>query len=187
MKAITRSFSFVRLAKFWAISSLITVGSVYALPDLINSMSDASGTSDYLWLSLTTVIAMFGTCLLPFAIWQKVQRDTFFLWLEENWNELEKGAMHPEGHLITLDTKLVRYDAVFSAILATVSLESRPYVLKSKHAGLANTAYTLLSTIFGWWFMGPDGVVGTVKAIYHNALNKRVFTLRELQEAALAE
>jgi len=187
MKVVTRSLGFVRHAKFWAISCLITVGSMYALPELISSIADADGISDYLWLSLTTVIATAGTCLLPFAIWQKVQRDTFFQWLEENWNELEKGAMHPEGHLITLDTKFVRYDAVFSAILATVSLESRPYVIESKNAGLANAAYTLLSTIFGWWFIGPDGAVGTVKAIYHNALNKRVFTLRELEEPALAE
>ena len=187
MKIFTRSLAFVRLAKFWAISGLITVGSMCALPELIDSIADANGISDYLWLSSITVIATFGTCLLPFAIWQKVQRDTFFQWLKENWNELEKGAIHPDGHLITLDTKFVRYDAVFSAILATVSLESRPYVLKSKNAGLANAAYTLLSTIFGWWFMGPDGAVGTVKAIYHNARNKRVFTLRELEEPIFAE
>ena len=127
---------------------------------------------------------MFGVCLLPFGIWQHVRRKKFFQWLEDNWTALETGVMHPEGYLISLDTKLVRYKVVFSAILATVSFESRPYVFEHRSAGAAQVSFTVLSAIFGWWFLGLDGIAETSKAIYSNMRNKGVFTLRDLVESS---
>jgi hypothetical protein len=90
--------------------------------------------------------------------------------------------MHPEGYIISLDTKLIQYEAVFSAIFATVSFQSRPYAFEHRGVGVAQISFTVLSAVFGWWFLRPDGVVETSKAIFGNIGHTGVFTLRDLVE-----
>jgi hypothetical protein len=157
--------------KFWVIATLISLGSALLL------FSAFDGTSvNPLFLVLTGI----GVCLLPFAIWQQGARKRFFTWLESQWGNLETGAVHPDGCMITFDTPLVRYKVVFSAFLATVSFASRPYVLQHRSAGVAQASFTIFSFVFGWWFLGPEGVVETISAIFGNLRSSDTFTLREL-------
>jgi hypothetical protein len=183
LESLSGSFNMV---KFWVISGLITGVSILVLPGLLRDISESSEPGDTLLSALLLVIAVFGVCLLPFALWQHFQRERFFQWLEANWTSLEKGVMHPEGYIISLDTKLIQYRAVFSAIFATVSFASRPYAFEHRSAGAAQIIFTVLSAVFGWWFIGLDGVVSTSQAIYGNMRNSGVFTLRDLAESSQA-
>jgi hypothetical protein len=187
MQALGSLYGAFNIVKFWVISGLITVASALVLPNVLRDISKSSEPGDTLLGALLMLIAVFGVCLLPFALWQHVQRKRFFHWLEANWTSLETGVMHREGYIVSLDTKLIKCKAVFSAILATVSFESRPYAFEHRSAGAAQISFTVLSAVFGWWFLGPDGVVETSKAIHGNMRNKGVFTLRDLVERSSAE
>ena len=166
--------------KFWIIVAAISGGSMLALPGLVSDLNASDHSDHPLFLFLLLLIAAFGITLLPFAIWQQVTKRRFFTWLESQWSNLETGASHPDGYTISLDTQLVKYQVVFSALLATVSFESRPYVLQDRSAGAAQATFTFLSLIFGWWFFGPEGVVETLKAVTGNVRSSRTFTLRQL-------
>lgn len=167
--------------KFWFISGLISVISVSVLPYQLSHINS-------LWSALWALITVFGVCLLPFGIWQNVQRRRFFQWLEANWASIEDGVMHPEGYIISLDTKLIRYKAVFSALFATVSFESRPYAFEHRSAGAAQISYTVLSAVFGWWYLDPRvGIPETLGAIHKNMRNRGVFTLRNVLENSSVE
>ena len=187
MQALNSLYGTFNVTKFWVVSVLITVVSAGVLPSLLAEISQSSEPGDTLLGALLILIAVFGVCLLPFGLWQQVQRKRFFRWLEANWASFETGVMHPEGYVVSLDTKLIQYKVVFSAILATVSFESRPYALEHRSAGAAQITFTVLSAVFGWWFLGLDGVVETSKAIHGNTRNRGVFTLRELVEGSSAE
>jgi hypothetical protein len=188
MEALNSLYGTVNMMKFWGISGLITVVSALVLPSLLTEISKSGDPVNTLLLALLMLIAVFGVCLLPFGLWQHVQRKRFFQWLEANWTSLETGVMHPEGYIISLDTKLIQYKVVFSAILATVSFESRPYAFDHRSAGAAQISFTVLSAVFGWWYLGGlDGVAETSKAIYGNMRNKGVFTLRDLLENSSTE
>jgi hypothetical protein len=187
MQALSSLYGEYNVGKFWVITGLITVGSASVLPNVLRDISKSSEPGDTLLLTLVMLITVFGVCLLPFALWQHFQRERFFRWLEANWTSLDKGVMHPEGYIISLDTKLIQYEAVFSAILATVSFQSRPYAFEHRSAGAAQISFTVLSAVFGWWFLGPDGVVETSKAILENIGHTGVFTLRDLVENSLDE
>lgn len=132
--SMQRAYSTV---KFWVITLLISVLSAVLLPDIYRDLQASVKPEDTLWKAALLVIATFGVCLLPFAAWQHMQRVKFFRWLRDNWSQLETGATHPDGYRIDLDTKLVKYSAVFSAVLATVSFESRPYAHDHRSAGAA--------------------------------------------------
>ena len=166
--------------KFWIIVATISGGSMIVLPSLVSDLTASDHLDHPLWSVLLFLIAVFGVTLLPFAIWQQVTRRRFFTWLESQWSNLETGASHPDGYTVSLDTKLVKYQVVFSALLATVSFESRPYVLQDRSAGVAQATFTFLSLIFGWWFLGLEGAVETVKAVTGNVRSSETFTLRQL-------
>ena len=175
---LQRSYS---TTKFWIITALISGSSAILLPEIFNDLKNSEESSDTLWKAALFVIGLFGVCMAPFAVWQHVQRAIFYNWLRDNWSKIDSGIEHPDGYRVDLDTKLVKYSAVFSAILATIGFESRPYVYAHRSAGIAQVSFTLLSAVFGWWYLGGlDGVVSTAKAIYSNIGNKNVFTLREL-------
>ena len=166
--------------KFWIIVAIISGGSLLVLPGLVSDLNASDHSDHPLWLFLLLLLAAFGVTLLPFAIWQQVTKRKFFAWLESQWSNLETGASHPDGYTVSLDTKLVKYQVVFSALLATVSFESRPYVLQDRSAGVAQATFTFLSLIFGWWFFGLEGAVETVRAVTGNVRSSRTFTLRQL-------
>jgi hypothetical protein len=187
METLKSLYGAFNMMKFWVISGLITVVSALVLPSLLTGISKSSEAGNTLLSALLVLIAVFGVCLLPFALWQHVKRERFFQWLEANWTSLETGVMHPEGYIVSLDTKLVKYKVVFSAILATASFESRPYAFEHRSAGAAQIYFTVLSAVFGWWFLGVDGVAQTCIAIHGNMRNKGVLTLRDLIEHSSAE
>jgi hypothetical protein len=169
------------LTKFWVISSLISGFSLIVLPDILRDIINSTDPGSTLWATFFFVLTIFGVCLLPFAIWQHIQRMSFFRWLHDNWESLEGGMIHREGYSVCLDTKPVRYTAVFSIILATVSFESRPYAYEHRTSGIAQILFTLYSGLFGWWYLGGvDGIVSTLKAIHANLSGSSTFTLREL-------
>ena len=169
--------------KFWVIAILVSVVSVLLLPEIWRDLQSSTQPSDTLWKAALLVIALFGVCLLPFAAWHHYQRNKFFTWLRTNWSAIEIGLLHPDGYRLDLDTPLVKYTAVFSAILATVSFESRPFVHAHRGAGSAQVIFSLLTVIFGWWYFGGiDGLVSTTKALASNLRSKDTFTLRQLLE-----
>lgn len=182
MDTIDKLFGTYNQVKFWIISAAISGVAMLALPNIISEISVSNTPGSSLWHALLIVIAVFGIFLLPFAAWQHVSRKNFFAWLEANWSGLEVGVLHPDGYTITLDSPLVRYQAVFSAILASVSFASRPYVIHHRSAGVAQASFTMLSAIFGWWFLGLEGVVQTVKAVAGNLRSSQTFTLRQLSD-----
>jgi hypothetical protein len=159
--------------KFWLITTLISGASAYILFGVL------SGPKDIL-AAVSLVFALIGVFLLPFAVYQRLQRKRFFEWLSSQWENLETGARHPDGYLVTFDTPLVRYKLVFSALIATVSFASRPYVSDHSSAGAVQASFTIFSLLFGWWFLGPEGVVETLSAVYGNLRRSDTFTLREL-------
>lgn len=165
--------------KFWAITSAIAVVSVVVLPDLVGDVAASASPGHTLWLALLTLIAIFGVLLPVFALWHHMAQRRFAAWLEDEWPRLLEGGAALDGQTVTLDTPFVRYQAVFSAVLATVSLPSRPYLLNDRRAGVAQASLTILTLVFGWWFAGPDGVVETVKALVGNCRSSQAFTLRQ--------
>ena len=167
-------------AKFWIISTVISIGSALLLANAGDGLNEPTTPANSLILALVFAIATVGLCLLPFAIWQHIVRKRFFAWLQHEWSHIEEGAKHPDGYTITLDSELVRYTVVFSAFLATVSFSSKPYVLNHRSAGVAQASFTLFTLIFGWWFFGLEGVVETVKAVAGNIRSSDTFTLRTL-------
>jgi hypothetical protein len=175
--------------KFWIITTAISAGSVIALSHATDGWNEPATAASSLFRVLVLVIAAFGVTVLPFAIWQNVARRRFFAWLEEQSHNLAEGATHPDGYRVTWDTEFVRYRVVFSALLATVSFSSKPYVLHHRHSGVAQASFTLLTLVFGWWYFGPDGVVETLKATVGNIRSSDTFTLRSLssqQDGSLA-
>lgn len=166
--------------KFWVIATLISLGSAFMLFSAAFDENSPGANKDPLSTAIILVVAGVGMCLLPFAIWQQAARKRFFTWLESQWGNLETGAVHPDGYTVTFDTPLVRYKVVFSAILATVSFASRPYVQQNRSAGVAQASFTIFSFLFGWWFLGLEGVVETISAIFGNLRSSDTFTLREL-------
>ena len=180
VKSLSNTYS---LTKFFIITTLISGVSVILLPELLKDISDSTESSNTIWMTFLFIAAVFGICLLPFAVWQHIQRKNFFTWIQSNWGLLEAGVIHPKGYSVNLDTKLIRYTAVFSIVIATVSFESRPYVYEHRTAGMAQVLFTLFSAIFGWWYFGGiDGVVSTTKAIHSNLRGSNAFTLRSLLE-----
>jgi len=166
--------------KFWIIVIAIAAGSGVTFPLLWIDITSATTPGQTLLSALLIIIATFGLCLLPFASWQHISRKRFFAWLNNQRSNLEKGATHPDGYTITYDTQLLRYQCVFSAIFATVSFASRPYVLQQRSAGAAQASFTIFSLLFGWWFLGPEGAAETIKAIVGNMRSSQNFTLRQL-------
>jgi hypothetical protein len=170
-----------RTTKFWVISVLISALSVVLLPNTVLELQASVTPEDSLLGVIFLITQIFGVFVLPFSLWQHVQQARFFRWLRENSSRLEEGVTHPDGYKIDLDTRLVTYTAVFSVLLATISFESRPYVYDHRSAGAAQIIFTLLSAIFGWWYLGGlDGIVNTAKALHANIGNKHTFTIREL-------
>lgn len=167
--------------KFWVIASAISIGSAFMLPDVYRDISSSTDSGKTIGLALLFVTGSFGIMVLPFSMWQHIQRKKYFQWLQDNWGLLEKGALHPEGYIVNLDTKFVKYSAVFSIVIASVSFQSRPYAYHHRTAGRAQLLFTLLSLMFGWWYFGGlDGVVNTIKALDLNIRSKDEFSLRSL-------
>lgn len=180
MSTIDSVYGTYKAGKFWLVAAAISLGSGILLPDLLRSIGTSTTPENSLLGALLIALAIFGVCLLPFAMWQHVARKKFFSWLEGQSALLETGAKHPDGYTVTLDTPLVRYRVVFSALFATVSFTSKPYVLQDRSAGFAQASFTFFSFVFGWWFLGLEGIVETAKAIVGNLRSSEVFTLRQL-------
>lgn len=180
METITKLYRTYSTIKFWMVSSLISIGSALLIPVILPNLISSTDAGETLGLGLCLLIAVFGVGLLPFAIWQHAARKSFFKWLRENWQALDSGVTHPSGYTVTLDTPLITYKAVFSAFVLTVSFESKPYVYQHRSAGSAEFVFTLLTAIFGWWFLGLNGIVETIKAISFNLRTSSTFTLRQL-------
>ena len=180
MEQLMKLYDAYTVAKFWVIVGLISLGSLIVLPEALSKTSDIRTPIDGLFQILTILIAFFGLSLPVFAWWHHHARTKFLEWIGSEWSNLESGVKHPDGYMVALDTPLVRYEVVFSALLATVSFSSRPYVLQDRSAGFAQASFTLVSAVFGWWFFGLDGVVNTCKAIIGNMRNAQTFTLREM-------
>jgi hypothetical protein len=177
METLENIYGAYSQAKFWLLVTLISLVSALLLYSA--AAKGMGGTEDAVSAAML-ILALVGTSLFPLAVWQEVARKRFFTWLESQWENLETGAVHPDGYTITLDTPLVRYKVVISAILASVGFASRPYVLQHRSAGVVQASFTVLSFLFGWWFLGPDGVINTISAIYGNLRSSDAFTLREL-------
>ena len=178
MEAFKSLYQTYSLTKFWVITTLISTFSVMFFPEVTRNLLGSSAPDETLKFTFILLILSAGVCLLPWAIWQHVQRKKFFNWLSENWTLLNEGTTHPEGYEINLDTKLIKYIAVFSVFLATVTFESRPYAYEHRSAGTAQFLFTVFSGLFGWWYFGHEGLVSTSKAIRNNLGQKNVFTLR---------
>ena len=180
MSTIGSIYGTYKVGKFWLVATAISLGSGLLLPNWLRDIGTSTTPENSLLLALLIALSLFGLCLFPFAVWQHVARKRFFHWLEGQWTTLETGATHPDGYTVTLDTPLVRYQVVFSALFTTVSFASKPYVLQDRSAGFAQASFTLFSFVFGWWFLGPEGIVETAKAIVGNLRSSEVFTLRQL-------
>ena len=169
------------IVKFWVIVIAISGLSAFGFPIYLYQVISTDLNGELFWVTLFFVfLTAVGLCIFPFALWQHISQKRFFKWLESQWSNLESGATHPAGYTVTFDTPLVRYEVVFSAILATVSFTSRPYVLNHPTTKIVRFGFTLFSFIFGWWFFaGFDGIVGTVKALAGN-INQKSFTIKQL-------
>ena len=180
MTALKSAYGAYNTGKFWIVATAISAGSAIMLSNEASSFGDLATPANSLITVLVLAIAAFGVCLLPFAIWQHITRKRFFAWLDEQRMSLDRGAVHADGYTINLDTELVRYQVVFSAFFATVSFSSKPYVLQHRTAGVAQASFTAFTLLFGWWFIGLEGVVETLKALAGNLRSSETFTLREL-------
>jgi hypothetical protein len=163
--------------KFWVVATLVSLFSVYLLGHTaINGLGEDRG-----WFSVAIlVLAVPGAFVFPLAVWQHVARERFFTWLASQWENLESGAVHPDGYTVTFDTPLVQYKMVVSALLASVTVPSKPYMQQHRSAGVVQASFTILTFLFGWWFLGLEGVANTVEAIYGNLRSSHTFTIREL-------
>ncbi len=180
MKMLKDVYGVYNIAKFWVIVIAISGFSAIGLPIYLYQVIYKDLKEELLWATLFfVVLTAFGLCIFPFAIWQHISRKRFFDWFEAQWSNLETGAIHPKGYSITYDTPLVRYKVAFSAILVTVSFTSRPYVLNHPTTTIVRLSYTLFSLVFGWWFIGLDGIVSTGKALVGN-LSQKSFTINQL-------
>ena len=162
---------------FWLLAMLISLFSAYLLG---HTAINGLGENRDAFSAAILILAVAGASVFPLAVWQQVARKRFFTWLESQWENLETGAVHPDGYAVTFDTPLVQYKVVISAILASVAFASRPYVLQHRSAGVVQASFTILSFLFGWWYFGLEGVINTVSAIYGNLRSSDTFTLREL-------
>ncbi len=179
MEAFEKVYGAYHEEKFWLITTLISGASAVILFSALSGRGSIED-QDYILDAVILVFAGIGVFLLPFAVYQRSQRKRFSEWLISQWGNLETGARHPDGYLVTFDTPLVRYKLVFSALLATVSFASRPYVRDHSSAGAVQASFTIFSLLFGWWFFGLEGGVETLSALYGNLRRSDTFTLREL-------
>jgi hypothetical protein len=189
MEAIRNAYGVYKKAKFYIIVASIGFGSIILLLGFIISLLETksntetvTSTVDAFLYALMAWVGMAGATL-PYFVWRESRATKkFFDWLEIEFNNLKRGANHPDGYTVSLDTPLVRYEVVFSAFLATTSFTSRPYVYNDRHSWFAQAMYTMYCLAFGWWFFGFEGIINTVKAISNNLSRKSSFTLRQLIE-----
>jgi hypothetical protein len=75
----------------------------------------------------------------------------------------------------------IQYKVVISALFVSVGFKSKPYVQQHRSAGFVQGSFTILTLLFGWWYVfGLEGVVNSVAAIYGKLRSSHTFTLREL-------
>lgn len=96
-------------------------------------------------------------------------RGEFGDWLYDHKSDVLKGKAAFKGIPITVETRVARYQAVFSYVLAAKFFES-PLILIDQNKAYAYwtlVSYSFLSFVFGWWNV-PQGAVQAFRAIASN-------------------
>ena len=178
LRELGGAYGTYRRGKFWVVATLISLLSVFLLAG--TAINGLPQDQDFWFVVAVLILAIPGAFVFPLACWQRVATKRFFKWLEFEWGNLETGAIHPDGYTVTFDTPLVQYKLVISALLASVTLASKPYVQQHRSAGFVQASFTILTLLFGWCYLGLEGVVNSVEAIYGNLRSSHTITLREV-------
>ena len=152
------------------------------MPIGLMGIDRANSLGEILYNSLLIFLAPFGTTLFIFIFYHQRKTKKFIHWIESEIHNLDNGALNPEGYVVTWDTPLIQYKIAFSIIFATTLIVSSPYLCKYQNSSFSKVIFTLSSIIFGWWFLGFDGINNTLDSITHNLSSDSCFTLRELIE-----
>lgn len=136
----------------------------------------AEGSLFGLLLIAVSVIPMS----FPIVVYRERRRDkTLTRFLIENLERLEAGVVGPEGAIYTLDTVMVSYQAMFSAVVVSLKSESGLYLHGRSHK-LPKTLYTLFTVLFGWWAASWEVWVDNIGIIGKNLKDSNQVTVRQL-------
>ncbi len=122
----------------------------------------AYGITGFLLLSFT-LIYLFA--IKP--VNENAARDKFLEWLFENEKEVLNTGASYKGDMITIDTQLIQYCIVYSAVILTKKDFSNYCVKGSNRSIRVGILSTLFNSIAGWWGI-PWGFIYTPQSLYIN-------------------
>jgi len=135
------------------------------------------------WRDITSAFLIFlCSCPLFVRFFQSVEgpfRGEFGHWLYGHKSEiLKKGKADFRGTPITVETRVVRYNAVLSYLLVTKPFESPLILIDQKriYSFLTLISYSFLTFLFGWWNI-PKGAIQTFRAIFSNLKGGQIKTV----------
>ena len=91
----------------------------------------------------------------------------FDAWIATHSVEIQRGGASIGSVLVTPDTLLAQYQAVFSFLIVTFKFPTRVYLVEHERTWLAAAACSAVSLIFGWWGL-PWGPIYTVQVVAKN-------------------
>lgn len=129
----------------------------------------------------------FGALLVAFtAIYvlyikpndKQFSRDKLLYWLIDNEDEVRKYGSRYKREAIKMDTLIVRYTIVYSAVIFCRRTYSNFYIKGSDTAFNVKCLTLLSNFLLGWWQI-PFGVYYTAKSLYENLSSKNAITVAE--------
>jgi len=93
--------------------------------------------------------------------------EEFIRELERHKDEILGSGWDYEGMKITQKTVITQYLLTMSLIVFSAKAPSRYYVVGAENTKLANTIYTIITFVFGWWGI-PWGPIYTIQSLTKN-------------------
>jgi hypothetical protein len=142
----------------WIFAALFAAGGILCLAQDPPALLPAG-------LALVAAFALAGVAVQ--ARKQADEAKRFLAWLVAHRDEVLAGGADFDGHLIRVQTGIVRYMTVVSFLYVTVRTPTRIYFADDEPTGAGRGTATLLTLLLGWWGL-PWGPIYTCKALYGN-------------------
>ena len=98
---------------------------------------------------------------------ERVSRDRLLEWITDRERDIRHGGAMREGVRVVPDTRLVRFEIVYSLVYFSRRTATNHYLAGTPHAFLVGLTATLFTAVFGWWAV-PWGIINTVRVLGRN-------------------
>jgi hypothetical protein len=152
------------------VGALFAIGAVYNI--YVNGLISGDAAAD---------VFLSSACFWLFTFMKREAQwiGEFHRWLKANTSALESGGAAYRGLQLDLDSEVTQFQAAFSLLIVTFSVQSRPYVVGQDVLWLPGMTYAVYSMLFGWWGL-PWGPIRTIAALIINGSGGNRRLLREL-------